>query len=279
MIKQAFFFVSMIVAAAIAVSAQTGKVVFSKSPKTPEAVAEVKSGEFLYAHVQFSKPLAGILTITDKPVTLTAEFYLKGKLLDDEMFGFDTARVKASKATAIVLPVVSEAAVDVNSFGKNLFSVRLPASLAALPEGRHEIEMKITSFNFKDGAEPLAAGNFVLVVEAGARAWYQQNSKDVMAAFSKRGITSVDVSERDAAMGVVGGKDVITLVNNCGRSVWMRKATGSDKREYRLAPGQTMLYDRDGSALEEWNFGTQKWNLVTRAFSADTGGKANICGK
>jgi len=59
----------------------------------------------------------------------------------------------------------------------------------------------------------------------------------------------------------------------------MRKASGSDKTEYRLSPGQTMRYDRDGGYLEEWNFGTKRWTTVTKVWSPGPDGKANICQK
>lgn len=269
----------LVLAFAVSASGQTAEIKFSGSSKSVEPATEFKSGGYIYAHVTFAQPVSAMLTITDKPVTLIAEYHSKGKMLDDEMFGFEAARVKGSKQATVVLPIVSDSAVDVNNFGKNLFSVRLPASLAKLPEGSHEIEVKVKSYEFKNGDEMMATGKFTLVIQPGARAWYVQNEKDTMAAFSKRGITSVDVSARDYAMGVVGGTSVITLVNNCGRSVWMRRALGSDKTEYRLAPGQTMKYDRDSGYLEEWNFGTKKWNTVSKIWTSDSTGKANICSK
>lgn len=259
--------------------AQSGEITFSKSAKIAESATEFKSGEFIFAHIKFSQPVAGMLTVTDKPVTLIAEYYTKGKMMDDEMFGFDAVKVKGSKQNSIILPIISDPVNDVPTFSKNLFSTRLPASFAKLAEGNHEIEYKLKSYNYKDGNEVMASGKFTITIESGAKAWYLQNEKDTMAAFSKRGITSVVVSERDYAMGVVGGTSVVTLVNNCGKSVWLRKASGSDKTEYRLAPGQTMKYDRDSGYLEEWNFGTKKWNTVSKVWEADKNGKANICGK
>ncbi len=259
------------------ISAQTAEIKFSKSSKTVEESTEFKSGEFIFAHVNFGKPVAAILTLEDRPVTFMAEYYSKGKMIDDEMFGFDVAKVKGAKQTSMVLPIISDPAGDVPAFGKNLFATRLPAAFAKLPEGRHEIEYFVKSYNYKDASEALASGKFTLVIESGARAWFQKNEKDSYDSLTKRGVSTVTVSARDAAMGVVGGKSVITLVNNCGRSVWLRKASGSDKREYRLAPGQDMKYDRDSGYLEEWNFGTKKWNTVTKVFEAGADGKANIC--
>ncbi|HRH46721.1 MAG TPA: hypothetical protein PKY82_34065 [Pyrinomonadaceae bacterium] len=277
--KITFLFVLFGLAICQTIFAQSNEIAFSKSAKIVESKTEFKSGEFIFAHLKFSQPLSNSLSITDKPITLIVEYYSNGKMLDDEMFGFETANVKKSKLTSIVLPIISDPATDVPAFGKNLFSTRLPASFAKLPEGNHEIEFKLKSYEFKDGKELLASGKFTIIIESGSRAWYQQNEKDAMAAFSKRGINSVVVSERDYAMGVVGGTSVVTLINNCGKSVWLRKAIGSDKTEYRLAPGQTMKYDRDSGYLEEWNFGTKKWSIVSKIWEPDSTGRANICSK
>ncbi len=259
------------------ISAQTGEIKFSKSSKSVEESAQFKSGEFIFAHVNFGKPLGTMLTLEDRPVTFLTEYYSKGKMIDGEMFGFDVAKVKGAKQTSMVFPIISDPAGDIPAFGKNLFATRLPAALAKLPEGRHEIEYLVKSYNYKDASEALASGKFTLVIESGASAWYKKNEKDSYDSMTKRGVSTVIASERDVAMGVVGGKSVITLVNNCGRSVWLRKASGSDKREYRLAPGQDLKYDRDSGYLEEWNFGTKKWNTVTKVFEADSSGKAQIC--
>jgi len=158
-----------------------------------------------------------------------------------------------------------------------LLTIRLPAALAKLAPGKYEIEFKLKSYNYKDAAETMSTGKFVLVMDAGAKAWYAKNEKDAYEALTKRGVTTVIASERDVAMGVVGGTNVITLVNNCGKSVWLRKASGSDKREYRLAPGQDMKYDRDTGYLEEWNFTTQRWGMLTKVWEPDSTGKAKIC--
>jgi hypothetical protein len=275
--KKIALIAAVIIFTCFGANAQGTELQFSKSAKTADGTTEFKSGDFIYAHLKFAQPIASMLTLNDRPVTFLTEFHSKGKLMEEEMYGFDAAKVKGAKQTSIVLPIVSDPAGDVPAFGKNMFAIRLPAALAALPEGSHEIEFKAKSYNYKDAAEPFATGKFTLVIVPGANAWYKKNEKDSYDAMTKRGVTTVIASERDVAMGVVGGTDVVTLVNNCGRSVWMRKASGSDKREYRLAPGQEMKYDRDGRYLEEWNFGTKKWNMVTRVFSTGPDGKANIC--
>lgn len=278
--KNYLLLVFVVLALSLGAVAQAAEIKFSTSSKTADGSAtEFKSGDFIFAHVKFPQPLGTMLTLNDRPVTFVSEYYMKGKMVEDEMFGFDVAKVKGAKQTAMVFPIVSDPTGDVPAFGKNLFSTRLPAALAKLPAGSHEIEIQVKSYNYKDATEAIATGKFTLVIGADAKAWYQKNEKDSYDAMTKRGVTTVDVSARDAAMGVVGGRNVVTLINNCGRSVWMRKALGSDKREYRLAPGQEMKYDRDGGSLEEWNFGTSKWTLVTKDWEPGQNGKANICQK
>lgn len=220
-----------------------------------------------------------MLTFNDRPVTLTVEFTSKGKVLEEEMYGFDQAKVKGTKDSSFVIPVISDPAGDVPLWGKNLFAIRLPGALAKLPAGSHEIDFDLKSYNYKDAGESIAKGKFTLVIAADAKAFYAKNEKDSYDAMTKRGVSTVTASARDVAMGVVGGTNVISLVNNCGRSVWMRRASGPDKTEYRLSPGQSMKYDRDSGYLEEWNFGTKKWNIVSKVWAADSTGKANICTK
>jgi len=59
--------------------------------------------------------------------------------------------------------------------------------------------------------------------------------------------------------------------------VWLHKEVGSDKREYRLASGDEMKYDRNIGYLEERNFKTQKWGTVSKVLEPDAVGKVKIC--
>ncbi|MFZ1700647.1 MAG: hypothetical protein WBO10_00790 [Pyrinomonadaceae bacterium] len=259
--------------------AQTGEVKFSRSPTTADGSLDFKSGEYVFAHIKTAQPIASMLTLNERPVTFLVEFSSKGNLLEEEMYGFDTAKVRGAKQAEFVLPVISDPAGDVPLFGKNLFAIRLPGALGKLSAGSHEIEFDLKSYNYKDAGESIAKDKFTLTIGADAKAFYAKNEKDSYDAMTQRGVSTVTASARDVAMGVVGGTSVITLVNNCGRSVWLRKALGSDKAEYRLSAGQTMKYDRDSGYLEEWNFGTKKWATVSKVWSADSTGKANICTK
>lgn len=272
-----FAVLSLLIGASFA-AAQPANVAFSTSPKDASAASTTfNSGDTIFAHIKLGKPLSTMLTFNDRPVTLSVEYSSKGKMLEEEMFGFDQTKVKGTTNVSLVLPVVSDPTGDVPLYGKNLFAYRLSGALAKLPAGSHEIEFDLRSYNYKDATESIAKGKFTLVIGADAKAFYAKNEKDSYDAMTKRGVSTVTASARDVAMGVVGGTSVVTLVNNCGRSVWLRKASGSDKTEYRLAPGQTMRYDRDGGYLEEWNFGTKKWTTVARVWEPDATGKANIC--
>lgn len=73
-----------------------------------------------------------------------------------------------------------------------------------------------------------------------------------------------------------GGPQIVTFVNNCKMTVWLRKCIGSDKREYRLSPGATMQYDLNDSYLEQWNFSTGKWGSISYKGVTD-GSKINVC--
>lgn len=270
---------SLLFLVCVAAAAQVGEVKFSKSPKTADGSTSFNSGEYIFAHIKTPQPIASMLTFNDRPVTLSVEFSSNGKLLDEEMYGFDQTKVKGAKDASFVLPVVSDPAGDVPLFGKNLFAIRLSGALAKLPVGSYEIAFDLKSYNYKDAGESIAKGKFTLVIGSDAKAFYAKNEKDSYDSMTKRGVSTVTASARDVAMGVIGGTNVVTLVNNCGRSVWMRKASSSDKTEYRLSSGQTMKYDRDSGYLEEWNFKTLKWATVSKVWSADSTGKANICAK
>lgn len=272
------FFLLILAICCTTSAAQIGTVEFSNSSKTVESKTEFKSGEFIFAHVKFAQPFSGLLKLDDKPLTIVAEYYLNGKLLDDDMFGFESAKVKGTKSAAFVCPVISDPADDVPSFGKNLFSTRLPAALAKLAPGKHEIEFQLKSYGYKDASESMATGKFSILIESGAKAWFQQNERDSYDALTKRGVHGTVVSSRDIAMGATSA-NAITLVNNCGSSVWLRKSLGSDKTEYRLSPNQEMRYDPDAGYLEQWNFKTLKWNTVTKVWQPNAAGKAMICSK
>lgn len=254
------------------VNAQAFEIVFSKSPKVAEPVTEFRSGDFIYAHIKFNKPIGEVLTIGTTNISFTSELYAGTRQIGEEFSaGHDPDRVKAAKDTAYVIPIVSDPAVDLFNIGAKKFAFEMPMALSRLSEGSHEMELKVKSYAYQDGASYIATGKFRLNVESGAQAWYQKNEKDARNAQLRKGSSANILSASVETSGV------ITLVNNCKRNVWLRFALGSDKTEYRLGPGQTMRYNTDYGYLEEWNFGTRRWGTVKTMFSADKNGRANIC--
>jgi len=270
-----FLLISLVITAlGLTVRAQDVEIVFSKSSKDANGAAEFKSGEYIYAHLKFNKPISEVLTVGSTYISFTSELYAGSRLLGEEFSaGHDPDKIRNTKETVYVIPIVSDPAVDLFNFGAKKFAFEMPLGLSKLSEGKHEIQLKVKSGAFRDGTDFLAVGKFNLTVENGGQAWYQKNEKDARDAQLRKG-SSAKILSPSTTTG-----SVITLVNNCGRSVWLRYALGSNKNEHRLSAGQTMRYDTDYGYLEEWNFGTRKWNTVKTMFSADKDGKANICKK
>lgn len=262
-----------ILSAVIAISAQNAEVVFSKSLKEADKATEFKSGEYIYAHLKFGKPLGEALTVGTTNVSFTSELYAGSRLLAEEFSsGHDPDKVRNAKETGYIIPIVSNPDVDMFNLGTKKFAFEMPLGLSKLSPGTHEIQLKVKSGAFRDGAEYLATGKFTLTVDANGQAWYQKNEQESRNAQIRKG-SSAKVTSYTAT------SPVITLVNNCGRSVWLRYALGSDKTEYRLGANQTMKYNSDNGYLEEWNFGTRKWTTVKTMFKTDANGRANICAK
>lgn len=273
MLKKLFAISLVLVVMGISVSAQNVEIVFSKSLKETDKATEFKSGEYIYAHLKFNKPFAQVLTVGTTYISFTSELYAGSRLLAEEFSsGHDPDKVRNAKETTYIIPIVSNPDVDMFNLGTKKFAFEMPLGLSKLSPGTHEIQLKVKSGAYKDGSEYLATGKFTLTVDANGQAWYQKNEKDSRNAQVRKGSSAKVESYTETS-------SVITLVNNCGRSVWLRYALGSDKTEYRLGPGQTMKYNTDYGYLEEWNFGTKKWTTVKTMFKTDANGKANICTK
>lgn len=250
------------------------EIVFSKSGNVADKVTDFKSGEYIYAHLKFSKPISETLTVGTTYISFTSTLVAGSRSLAEEFSsGHDPDKIRASKDSGYVIPIVSDPSFDLFNFGTKKFAFEMPLGLAKLSPGTHEIQLKIKSGAYKDGNDYLATGKFNLTVDATGQAWYQKNEKDSREAQLRKGSSAKILAPSTTATSIV------TLVNNCGRSVWLRYALGSDKAEYRLSAGQTMRYNSDYGYLEEWNFGTQKWKTVSQMFSADASGKSNICKK
>lgn len=250
------------------------EIVFSKSPKTADGSTEFKSGEFIYAHIKFNKPISEVLTVETNYISFTSQLYAGSRMLSEEFSaGHDPDKIKNAKETTYVIPIVSDPSFDLFNFGDKKFAFEMPMGLSKLSEGTHEIQLKVKSYAYKDGNDYLATGKFNLTVESGGQAWYKKNEQDSRDAQLRKGSSAKILSASTT------GSSTVTLVNNCGRSVWLRFALGSDKAEHRLSPGQTMKYNSDYGYLEEWNFSTRRWTTVKNMFAADKNGRANICKK
>ncbi len=265
---------SVLIALSLPAIAQDAEIVFSRSPKAAEGATDFKSGEYIYAHIKFNKPISEVLTVESSYISFTSELYAGSRMLGEEFSaGHDPDKIRSAKETIYVIPIVSDPAFDLFNFGSKKFAFEMPKGLGKLNEGTHEIQLKVKSYAYKDGGDYLAMGKFNLSVESGAQVWYQKNEQAARDAQLRKG------SSANILSASTTGSSVMTLVNNCKRSVWLRFALGSDKKEHRLGPGQTMRYNTDYGYLEEWNFGTKKWTTVKTMFSPDSSGKANICAK
>ena len=257
----------------VSISAQDAEIIFSKSLKESDKATEFTSGDYIYAHLKFNKPFAQVLNVGTTYVSFTSELYAGSRLLAEEFSaGHDPDKVRSAKETTYLIPIVSNPDVDLFNLGSKKFAFEMPLGLSKLTPGTHQIELRVKSGSYKDGSSYLATGRFNLTIGPDGQAWYQKNEKDARNAQIRKG-SSARVTSYTETTGI------ITLVNNCGRSVWLRYALGSDKSEYRLGAGQTMRYNTDNGYLEEWNFGTKKWNTITTMFKTDANGRANICNK
>lgn len=250
------------------------EIVFSKSAKTADGSTEFKSGDFIYAHIKFSRPISDVLTVGTTSISFASELYAGSRLLGEEFSaGHDPDKIRNAKETSYIIPVVSDPAFDLFNFGAKKFAFEMPRGLSKLTEGTHEIQLKVKSYAFKDGNDYLVTGKFNLTVGNDGQDWYQKNEQAARDAQLRKG-SSAKILAPSTTTSIT-----VTLVNNCGRSVWLRFALGSDKAEHRLSPGQTLKYNSDYGYLEEWNFGTKKWTTVKNMFAADKNGRANICKK
>ncbi|GAB4404808.1 MAG: hypothetical protein OHK0053_30470 [Microscillaceae bacterium] len=144
-------------------------------------------------------------------------------------------------------------------------------ALAALPPGAQKLTLVAQIQYGKDKKKVVGYRNFTFNSAAG-----NPKYKAIAEKLGKR----INMSEADLNAEwweKFGGPDPVTLVNNCGRTVWLRKSIGSDKREVRIPPGGTFHYDTNEGYLEQWNFGTGRWTSVQNVFTNRQGDKCNIC--
>ncbi|MFQ3597370.1 MAG: hypothetical protein SNJ55_05080 [Chloroherpetonaceae bacterium] len=181
------------------VGGQVGQVSLSQYASKNDGATAFKSGDFIYAHVKLSKPLADLVTVEDgKPVTLSIEILENGKSIERDDFPLDAKQVKGKMAAEFVLPMISNPTVPCESFGKYHYATYLPKAFAKFSAGTHELECRVNCYAYKGGKEPLASVKFSLAVESDAKAFYEKNAKEVYNEMVK-GIAPPSQAEVDAA--------------------------------------------------------------------------------
>jgi len=159
--------------------------------KNAAVQAEFKSGEFIFAHLRMESPFMSMLDLSGANVTFQVEISENGKVLEYEDLGLDATKFKGIQTPGyIVLPIISNPDDNCVSYKKNLFASYLPKAFAGLSAGEHNLQCKISCYNYKDGKVALATGNFKLTVAADAKAWYNKNANLAYKAMAERGVTS-----------------------------------------------------------------------------------------
>lgn len=144
-------------------------------------------------------------------------------------------------------------------------------AMAALPAGMHKLTLVAEIEYSKGKKKVIGYRNFTFNSTAG-----NPKYKAISEKLAKR--FSMTENELNAEFWEkFGGPDVVTLVNNCSATVWLRKSLGSDKAEVRIPSGGTFRYDTNDGYLEQWNFKTMRWSSVSDFFSNRQGDKVNIC--
>lgn len=139
--------VSFIFAAHLYAEQAPGALYFASiCDKNAPAQSSFENGEFIFTHVQFSKPLSQILTLNGGPVTFHVEYFENGSLIEYEDLGMNEPEIKSATTPGyVVLPVVSDPAGNCVSYKKNLFATYFPPALAKLSAGKHTITAKVFS--------------------------------------------------------------------------------------------------------------------------------------
>jgi hypothetical protein len=87
---------------------QVGQASLSQYASKNDGATAFKSGDFIYAHVKLTKPLADLVAIEDgKPVTLSIEILENGKSIERDDFPLDAKKVKGNTTAEFVLPITS----------------------------------------------------------------------------------------------------------------------------------------------------------------------------
>ncbi len=125
-------------------------------------------------------------------------------------------------------------------------------ALSKLPAGNHKLKFVYEMASGKD--EDLIGIRTVTYKSDGKNAKFAKWAED----------TKMYLQMSNSQLGEVAflrspSNDWVYFENNCGRTVWLRYDEGT---EYYLYPGDSGKFDRANGYIEQWNFGTWKWNSV-----------------
>jgi len=149
-------------------------------------------------------------------------------------------------------------------------SIDFVKALSVLPAGQQKLTLICEIDLGKNNKKIIGYRNFTFV-STGANPKY----KAMIPTLEKRmNMTTAQFNEE--WWEKYGGPEIVTFMNNCKSTVWLRKSIGSDKKEFRLSPGGSMQYDLNDGYLEQWNFSTGKWGSIGYKGTTD-GSKINIC--
>lgn len=125
-------------------------------------------------------------------------------------------------------------------------------AMSKLPAGTHNLTL----------VTELQSGDLKKVTGKQSITFKSVNGNPIYAENAKLANERMNMSESELAdvrFSKYGGPDWAMYSNNCGRVVWLRQ----DKyKEYYLFPGKQAKFDRNGGPMEQWNFGTLKWNSI-----------------
>lgn len=154
-------------------------------------------------------------------------------------------------------------------YGYNNQTVEYAKALAGLPAGNHNLKFVAEVQYGKDTRKVFGLRKFTYKSTAG-----NPKYTAMIPELEKRlSMTEDELSAEHWEK--FGGPDPVTLVNNCGRTVWLRNT--SSEAEVYIGPGKKYTYDRNEGYLEQWNFGTMRWKIISHVFKVSRDEEVNIC--
>ncbi len=135
---------------------------------------------------------------------------------------------------------------------KKAFSSFFMSALSKLPEGSHDLKIIYEIAADKD--DDIVGLRTITFQSKGGNPIYTKWAK----------LTQEQLEMTESELGNLRflrspSADWAVYVNNCGTIVWLRQ---DQYKEYYLYSGDEGKFDRAGGPLEQWNFGTLKWNNI-----------------